>query len=364
MIIETVFYEPREPSKELRSSMGPLMALHRDFHDILGVWLPDGLALSGGSQDGAWQAGFLAGIAEELTDQLVTARTAGRQLRYESNWTPSEEVDLYLQRLWWRLSGVSVGSINASALAQGWTPAKLCQLWLSIDTPNVLKSWPLGWLWGWFKGGLRNPQPLRKLLSKKLDGEFVEGSKKRLAVGAVGLGAGRYVAEHFGAGCSRSDLDSSLVDWVMASCAHPLIMPAVPLVRGGHTDWYTDGGVVNKTPTRDVIEIGGENVLALTASPPPKAITPYKKPPRLLKRSLREFEIILSEAHRDDLEQSARLPAGMRAHVRAVQPESSLPSELMNFDPKQSARLIRLGRAAGRGWVRSMPTSQEATRVS
>lgn len=363
----------RDPPQRVQQRLGRYWSLYQDLRDLLGFWLPDGLALSGGAQDGAWQAGFLQGLAQALVDLLVQAQRSGRELRSQALLLEGVDaaVNLMLVDLWAHVAGVSVGSINAAGIALGWTPRKLAQLWLNVNTDNVVKRWPMwwlppiGWLWAYFKGAAKSAEPLRRYLEKQLD-PARHALKLHVAfrAGAVSLSDGQYksclalgsltpMPPNLQAPCIVSR--EEMISWIMASSAHPLIMPAQLLHVGGQQHWFTDGGVINKTPLRDVAETGATNVLALVVSAPPEPValpSVADKPAKrqsLLQRSLREFELILREAHRDDL----RLPTHLAEHTGAhvVQPAHALPSELMNFDPTQSARLIKLGDRAARAWL-------------
>jgi NTE family protein len=190
------------------------------------------LVLSGGGEKGAYQAG----VAQYLIDEL------GRE--YAS------------------FHGVSVGAINALKLAECHSGSALVATWQRIGNDAVWRSWLLGWLSGFFEGGLRNAAPLESLLRTSVDVDKLRASPWDLYIGAVDLTLGTYevLTKH----CS------DVIKAVMASGAHPVVLPPV-LMRArqkAELHWWTDGGVRHVTPLRSAVRSGADVVDVVMCSPP------------------------------------------------------------------------------------------------
>jgi len=269
---------------------------------------------SGGARKGAYQAGVCLALAD-----------AGQ-----------DDYDIEC--------GVSVGSLGAYYLAQGHTAQEWVDVWKSIDTPNVYKSWLFGWVSGVFKGSLYDSRPLLKLIQS-----HAGPLKRELRVGVVELESGAYSAIK----CVTAD-QRTTEEAVWASCAQPLIM--TPLKSGGVT--YTDGGVRNKTPLASAIDAGADTIDIIMTTPL-KGMSRWK-PGRwerkfaLFGRTLREIDIAINEAHSNDLTICklvnaavlAGLPEGKGKRfitLRIFAPKEPLDVVDFEFDPEVSVQLIEKG---------------------
>jgi predicted patatin/cPLA2 family phospholipase len=170
------------------------------------------LALEGGGDKGAYQAGAIKGLVENIP--------AG-------------------QREWSVITGISVGSLNAAGLSV-FEPGKeeeaidfIIKTWKDIKgNRDIYDNWWMGPLYGLFyKTGLYDTEPLHKLLAKLLDGRSL---KKNLIVGATNIETGLY---------ERFDSDSSSFEdtiyQVLTSTAFPVIFPNIEFKNKN----YIDGGV-------------------------------------------------------------------------------------------------------------------------
>jgi NTE family protein len=274
------------------------------------------LVLSGGGEKGGYQAGAAQYLIEE----------AG--LEYTS------------------FHGVSVGAINAFKLAECHSGNALVDVWKTISNSSVWKSWTFGWLSGLFRSGLRNSAPLEKLLREHVDVDRLRASPWDLHVGAVDLTTGEYVV-------LAKDYPH-IVLAVMASGAHPFVLPSVcmPEADGPSWHWWSDGGVRNVTPLRSAIRVGADEIdVVLCSSADGVGRWDVRGTPNLLERSLRELEIVLDEAAADDIRWTEHINlmvgAGLsdkrEVKVRVIRPTSPLDSELMDFAPEKIEAMIRRG---------------------
>lgn len=253
----------------------------------------DGVCLSGGAQNGAYQAGVLKALWEESESE-------------------SPQVNEW--------SGVSVGAINAAFMAQGRSAQELCDLWLATETQDVLRSWCFGWARGFFKGGLYDVSPLRCLIYQHIDPALIQARGAHCSVGVVSLTTGEYRRV--------SSNEPHFLDFVLASSCHPVAMVQQEI----EGELWTDGGVRHASPVMALRARGMSDILAVVADPAslPRWTT---KSPNIVQRSLRELEIVINEAHADDV----RL-----AHT-VIRPQSPLPTEFLEFDPLIAAKLINMG---------------------
>lgn len=233
------------------------------------------MTLTGGGARGAYQVGFLRGLARNI---------------------PEERLDFQL------LTGVSAGAINTAFLAarkssfaaavedlvrlwSGLTFDKVFQVDATCLGRNVLR-WGLRLVSGGARGapsvrGLLDTTPLRQLLSKTLrptngvieeiDANLSQGRLRAVALTSLNYATGQTVT--WIQGCELDSWERAnrcgvktqiTVDHVMASAALPLIFPAVELEGG----WYGDGGIRMYTPLAPAIHLGADTILAISTRYP------------------------------------------------------------------------------------------------
>lgn len=230
---------------------------------------PLGLVIGGGGARAAYQVGALRYFARRFPDLRIPIVT-----------------------------GVSAGAISAALLASHHGSFKqavdeLVSLWQNlrvedvfrVDTPSLAWSgarWAFQLLSGGAGGGVRveglvDTSPLRDYLSEALhavDGELT-GVQYNLAKGrlqAVALSTSSYTTGQsmtWIQGCDlqewerpqrRSRKTVLTVDHVMASCALPLVFPAVKIGDA----WYGDGGIRLAAPLSPALHLGAERILAIS----------------------------------------------------------------------------------------------------
>jgi NTE family protein len=226
-----------------------------------------GLVLSGGGARGAYQVGALRGLAEILPKS--------RALPFSI------------------LAGASAGSITNAFLAAGaqnfpLAVRKLVEFWSRIAPNDVFRTDPptlargaARWavdltLGGWIGSGrgksLLVSDPLRALLTERLDVEAIRENIERELVHGIALTATNYrtnLAVTFFDGAdgiapwgrsTRIGLRQRLtIDHIMASSSIPIFFPAIQI--GGH--YYADGCVRLTTPLSPAIHLGADRILAI-----------------------------------------------------------------------------------------------------
>ena len=229
------------------------------------------IVLAGGGARAAYQTGVLRAISRKFPET-----------RFDS------------------ITGVSAGAINALFLASRPTilrdtVAQLSHLWENLEVEDVFRADTLslarsviGWGTRLISGGgsmathvrgLVDTTPLRNLLKRILPshgpGGIIDGvaeSLKRcdpeaVAITTLNYSTGQTVT--WVAGCEiktwerplrRSVVTEFTVDHVLASCALPLLFPAVHLGRS----WYGDGGIRLASPLSPALMLGADRILAIS----------------------------------------------------------------------------------------------------
>jgi NTE family protein len=273
------------------------------------------LVLSGGGSKGAYQVGVLRKL-------LVDDRN---------------QYDL--------VSGISVGSINASIIAQypvgqeadAWDEMK--QVWDQVTTSKIRKGWCLvGALASLWESSVYNSAPLVEWIRGSLDQAKIIGSKRKLRVLAVSWDSGEsYVAD---------ELDPDIASWVAASSAFPAMLSPVEL-RG---QLWTDGGVRSVTPLGEAIRAGATDIDVIMCSDPdleaPFAAKGKAALPGLIVRAL---ELMSNQIMRSDLK-IAGLKNDLAGPYRQVNVRVFYPSidltpiqDSLDFEPEPIQRIIALG---------------------
>ena len=190
-----------------------------------------GLVLSGGGGKGAYQVGVLKYLSEiDFFDQ-----------------GPSH------------ISGVSVGSINASVLAQGsrsefaLSIKNLEKFWLEDVTCNddILQfSFPK-FIPRFWKPSLGESFRLEKILRKRINIENIRRSDIKIELGAIDVKSGDM--KFF------NNSDPFIFKGIMASCAYPFAFPPVKI----ENSFYIDGGVKNLTPLKRSVKHGVDNIICI-----------------------------------------------------------------------------------------------------
>ena len=146
------------------------------------------------------------------------------------------------------LSGTSVGALNAAAIAahDHWFPL---ELWRGLRSRDVYRGRKYSLLWRlWRKSALYDTRPLWRLVNEHLSAAAIAASPYTLYVHVTLLGNKQPVV------FLKDDPD--ILRGVYASAAVPGAFPAVSWNR----HWGIDGGTVDNSPIRSLIEDGCEKI--------------------------------------------------------------------------------------------------------
>jgi NTE family protein len=273
------------------------------------------LVLSGGGCKGAFQVGAL------------------------KKWMAEDGLDYEI------LTGISVGSINSTYLAQfpvgqgkqAWEI--LHGLWSQVSPKKIKKNWfPFSIIESLWKSSVYNSAPLQAWIRSGLDASKVKASGKQLRVVAVSWNSGE-------ARVVSQDADN-LADWVIASSSFPVMLS--PIKIDGQL--WSDGGLRSVTPLGEAIRAGATDIDVVMCSDP-YAKDPYKAEgkgaiPSLV---LRAIDIMSDEIMRADLKicglknDLAKLdPQYKRINIRMLKPPIDLGDSL-NFEQANIQRMEKIG---------------------
>lgn len=304
-----------------------------------------GLVLSGGSVKGAFQAGAIAellrseryqpegifGISTGALNGAFMADRAGRQLKDSPN-----------------IDWVDVGN----SLEQFWIKNVRTQDDLVEKRKGVLFSA----LFKSFKGLLKTER-LRAIVDKEIKlaniQRFSNGRDRVFSIGAVDLWSGQIVyADH---------TSKSLIDFVFASAAIPLVFPEVRIPVGLQVPSpFVDGGVRDLAPVRRIIkDTDFKEVTAIICQPKDYVGSTFNTG-NIIKTIERLLDIILAEALENDIEialASIELakendhqwlkPFNSVPKPRLIRPDAMNPIldvDILEFNSTNIIRMINLGR--------------------
>jgi NTE family protein len=283
-----------------------------------------GLVLSGGGRKGAFQVGVLSVLAQR-----------GAQ--------------------WDFLAGTSVGAINAAHLAA--YPATktteaaldLLEMWLDLSTGDVWQHWFLGPATGVWKDSFFNARPLHQLLRRKINEEAVRSSGRKLRLGIVEYGSGRYF--------EATENSTPLWKYVAASSSYPGGLNPVTLPEG----FCGDGGAVSATPLKSAIDAGCTAIDIVVTDP----LLPNRMNTKenwlgtrvsAISIVLRSVSLLMHTAMMQDVERLMRINKDVESgadqqhrvvEVNVYAPEHSLTSSpvgSLDFDPRVTRDMVSYGR--------------------
>jgi predicted patatin/cPLA2 family phospholipase len=174
------------------------------------------LILQGGGDKGAYQAGVIKALSENLPEDA---------------------------RNWDVITGISIGAVNAAVISlfeKGDEIAAsdyLLDKWKNLkDSSEIYKSWLLGPIEGYFyKSGFYDTSPSKDFIDKILSDKHKQ-IKRKVIIGATEVKSGAYIR------FNEEYLSESLENFrnaIMASSAYPVIFPNVLI---GNQN-FIDGGV-------------------------------------------------------------------------------------------------------------------------
>ncbi len=216
-----------------------------------------GVVLSGGGAKGSGQLGMMKYV-------------------YETGVRPSY------------ISGISVGSLNATLWAQEESLDLLEELWRGIkgNSDVYRKNWFRPWK---LYRSLFDNKPLKRKVKKYINPNKLKTSPIELQIGVVQLQSGTYR--------TVDKFHSDYISMLLASTAIPVVFPAVS--SQGHE--YVDGGVRNVAPLKAAIDFGCSKIYILHCYSL-DAAEEEKKFKDLVSIGIRSFAIMYNEILQNDIE--------------------------------------------------------------
>lgn len=300
-----------------------------------------GLVLSGGGAKGAFEAGVVAALAEAGLSPTV-------------------------------LTGTSAGALNAAALAAGFSPERVAEVWTSLHSRDVYRprtdiwnalapsalwrgeGWAdrllgaVGWTW------LLDPAPLRATLTETLGGETVPATAgTTAAITAVEVTSGQLVRfatdkppPHRRDGTFA--VGALTVDELLASAAIPLAFK--PASVDGVAYW--DGGVLANTPLASALAYEPDALIVVTTATLER---PAPRPSDLSSVLTLLVDTIQAGTLRTDLRRAEEINQLVATQPQAtdkkavellvIDPRGLDLGSALAFDPTNARRLIEMGHA-------------------
>jgi NTE family protein len=198
------------------------------------------------------------------------------------------------------ICGVSVGSLNASMVAQGDFP-KLLELWEGIKSNrDIYKKKFLGVLGGLFGSrSMYSNELLWEKINKYIDPDKIRKRGKELRIGSVSLQTTKYI--------SINQNNKDLKKWILASTSIPIAFQP-PFINN---EQIVDGSVRDITPLSTAIKLGAEKIVVVLASPAEMSYNP-KRYKNLIYIGIRTLEILLAEIYENDLKVSKKVNDSVR----------------------------------------------------
>jgi NTE family protein len=313
------------------------------------------LVLSGGGARGAYQVGVLKALAECVPPGTNPFRV---------------------------VTGLSVGAINAAALAEGADDfPKACRrleaVWRSLDSSKIYETtwgtlaqrtsgfvgaFALGWAGKTAPRSLLDPSPLARMVTEHLNFDRVDRMIREDKLDALAITASSYrtgKAVTFFAGSVPTDNWKRArrtgrrcrigAEHVLASAALPIVFPAVE-VDG---EWFGDGALRQVAPLSPAIHLGCDRLFLIGARDKEQTWLGRPDPyPELGLIGGQLLDVVFNDNMDADIERAARINRTlntMAPEMRARQPLRPVGIERIN--PSVDIRIV-----AGQH-ARSMPTT-------
>lgn len=299
------------------------------------------IAMSGGGDKAAYEAGVLHGLIDNL---------------------PSEETE------WNVVTGISAGSTLTAALsafplgAEHAAAEFVDAILADLNQTSIFRMWPGGFEEALTKrSSLFDSTPLRELFQSALGGRTL--AKDRIAcMGASNLRTGQF--ERF---CEHESMDA-VVNATLASVAIPGVFLAQQLRSAvtGRLETYVDGGVLTNVDVSgavqqcldqgftqeqtivDVVQCGGTNLTVLDEDTASMTALPIL----LRAGQMRSFSS-------DESDYAAAVRAFPRVHWRfRIFPSEPIPGSGIDFDKETMAWMQQLGRRDAKNAVQALKAKE------
>ncbi|UCE06218.1 MAG: patatin-like phospholipase family protein, partial [bacterium] len=240
------------------------------------------------------------------------------------------------------ISGISVGSLNATMWAQEENIDLLESLWRGMRKNSDIykKNWWKPWK---LCKSLYDNTPLKRKINEYVDTQKLKNSPIDLKIGVVQLQSGEY-----------SIIDKSHSNYksmLLSSTSIPVVFPAVTL----EGNQYVDGGVRNVAPLKSAIDYGCTKIYLLHCFPleMDEQKKTFKNTARI---GIRSFWIMYNEILREDIKTCQQINKDIEEgrsdpekNYRAIDliivaptPERQF-GDILEFSPSQITRDIDLG---------------------
>lgn len=243
-------------------------------------------------------------------------------------------------------TGVSVGALNASYLAQFKSEdvmtgfVTLENIWKNISNEKVYKSWFLfGQLAALWKMSLFNSEPLENLVSSMLNTDVLKSSGKKLLVGATCLKTGEYKL--------FDQNHPDIIKAVIASSVFPGFFCPVKI----EGNYWLDGGVRETTPIMAAIQAGATHIDIISTVG--KLIdNRFPDNPKTLDVAGRSLGLMADEIANADIKKAVLynrlIDAGVetgkkRISIRLVQPMINIAEDALDFQKDECVNRMLLG---------------------
>lgn len=238
------------------------------------------------------------------------------------------------------VTGVSVGSLNATLWAQEENLELLEQLWRGIKGNSDIyhKNW-----WEFWKlySRLLDNTPLKKLIDKYVNLDKLKNSRIELKIGVVQLQSGEYIVIDK----QHSDYKSML----LASTAIPVAFNPVEW----RDNQYVDGGARNVVPFKEAIDFGCKKIYLLHCFPL-EMDHDRRRFKDAINIGVRSFLIMYNEILKSDIDTFKRINKEVEAGIAdskyhkidltVIAPTVDQQfGDVLEFSPAQLSRDIELG---------------------
>jgi NTE family protein len=229
------------------------------------------------------------------------------------------------------LIGSSVGALNAAAIAQGFTEARvaaLAEIWCELKFADVFGDFGFKRVVSIIseRTALASPEALHRLIATHVPVTY-ENLEIPLHITATDYLSGETVV------FSHGNLHENL----LASCAIPFVFP--PLLIDGR--YLMDGSVSAHVPLLPAERLGARTLVVFDVGYPCKLLEPPRGP---LERALHIFSIMLHGQPTGALSVLAR-------DATLIYPPSTCPIAVPAYDFSQGATLVQTGYETARSFL-------------
>lgn len=285
------------------------------------------LVLGGGSLKGAYQVGVVQAILESgFEPDMIYGISAGS---LNATYLTNEATKQYLesQKIDWPL--VSKG------LIEFWIKNITRPGNIAIERSRFVSGFDA--LMSRFDG-LLDPTPLHALMRRSVQLEVLRKSPLRLKVGAVDIITGNMVYS--------TPQDDEFIEYVLASSALPMLMPAIQ-IGGNHRAAFLDGGLRVVAPIRAALQDGATEVVCVACHSEAMCHTPfnYRSFLKLIDRikDINVNQLVNSEITWAENYVERENMRGNPLKLTIFRPDIPLDLDLLNFTSDDIARLIVQG---------------------